>query len=158
MYTRHSSAVVPVICMMKRNEFVSENHFRIVFLVSVWWGGFVVPCAESSALPLKPRRVQYCVFMHAHLPLAHLNVCDVSNELPELLRHNNARGRDEMDSLLGVTILPLLSWLPRCWSPACCSSLHEPNEPVRFNMHSPFTIGSWVKKNQAQIHHLRGFR
>lgn len=38
--------------------------------------------------------------MHAYLPLAILNVFVVGNELPKLVRHNNAQGRDEMDSLL----------------------------------------------------------
>lgn len=55
--------------------------------------------------PHKPCRVQYCVYVHAYFPLAILNVCDVGNELPKLVRHNNAQGRDEMDSLLGVSLL-----------------------------------------------------
>lgn len=60
-----------------------------------------------------PQSTVLCVFVHAHLPLAHLNACNVHNEQQELVRHNNTHGRDKMDSLLGVSLLPLLSWLPR---------------------------------------------
>lgn len=62
---------------------------------------------------IPPSRVQYGVFVHAPLPLAHLHVRSVGNELPEPMRHNNGEGRDEMDSLLGVFSLRLLSRLPR---------------------------------------------
>lgn len=71
-------------------------------------------CRIISPSLQTPQSTVLCVCVHADLPLAHLNVCDVGNEQPELLRHNNAQGRDEMDSLLGVSLLPLLSWLKRC--------------------------------------------
>lgn len=71
-------------------------------------------CRIISPSPQTPWSTVLCVCVHAHLPLAHLNMCNVSNEQPELVRHNNTQARDEMDSLLGFSLLPLLSWLPRC--------------------------------------------
>lgn len=71
--------------------------------------------------------------MHAYLPLAILNVFVVGNELPKLVRHNNAQGRDEMVSLLFLSY-DYYPWLPRCQSPGCCCNLHGLNEPVCLDM------------------------
>lgn len=52
--------------------------------------------------------MEYCVCVDAHLLLAHLNVCNVGNEQAELLKQNNAQGKDEMDSLLGVSLFTII--------------------------------------------------
>lgn len=55
----------------------------------------------------------------------------VGNEQQELVGQNNAQGRDEMDSQLGVFsyAIILTSWKMQ--------NLHKLNEPVHLDMHLP---------------------
>lgn len=96
----------------EKEMFVSQNHFSVVFPVSFRRGVCICVCRIISSAPPTLQNTVLCVCVHAHLPLAHLNVCNVGNEQPELVRHNNVQGRDEMDSMQGVSLLALLSWLP----------------------------------------------
>lgn len=97
----------PVVCMMKRNESESQNQFRVLFQCQCLMSGVCcVLCRMISPSHQTPHSAVLCVFVHAHLPFAYLNACDVHNEQPELVRHNNTHRRwvegAEMDSLLGV--------------------------------------------------------
>lgn len=56
------------------------------------WASLLRIVPNDQSILSKPHSTVLCVCVHAHLPLAHLNACNVRNEQPELVSHNNTHG------------------------------------------------------------------
>lgn len=123
---------------------------------------WVVSCAESSAHPFKPRRVQYCVFVC--MPICHwlIWMCAMSVMSSQ--------------SCWGI-IMPKegMRWI-LCWvslfyhyCPGWRDAKVQDAAAIYISLMNllaltcilllfSFTTGTWVEKNRAQFHDLIGFR
>lgn len=118
-------------------RYVDSCHF-----LKRWVWYYLVQCHQPKPSPTARCFSTVCLSVRmVSLPESHLDSVS-SNEQPEMARHINAkknkkREKNEMDSPLGVSVITLLSWLPRSSGPWCCSNLHGLNEPVHLDMLSP---------------------